>query len=69
MGACDSLLAGAGVWAMAGTSGLDPVAGASLGESLGEIPAGMMGGMIGGVVTGILLEIFGAHLEEHEQAV
>jgi len=25
--------------------------------------------MIGGVVTGILLEILGAHLEEHEQAV
>jgi len=25
--------------------------------------------MIGGGVTGILLEILGAHLEEHEQAV
>jgi hypothetical protein len=29
----------------------------------------LFGGMIGGVVTGILLEILGAHLEEHEQAV
>lgn len=60
---------GAGVWVMAGTTGLDPALSNGLEEVLGEIPSGLLGGLMGGAVTSILLEILGAHLEEHEQAV
>jgi hypothetical protein len=60
---------GASFWVMGGATGLGPNLGASLAGVLDEIPSGMIGGMIGGAVTSILLELLGAHLEDHEQAV
>ncbi len=60
---------GAGVWVMTGTTGMGLALSSGLEEALGEVPRGLFGGMIGGAVISILLEILGAHLEEHEQAV
>lgn len=62
---------GAGIWAMTGaTSGtLDATIGTGIGQVAQQVPSGLLGGMLGGALTGVLLEISGAHLEDHDQAV
>jgi hypothetical protein len=60
---------GASVWVMGGSTAASTLDGATkvaIGQVLSEVPLGFLGGMLGGAVTGLLLEIMGAHLEEHD---
>lgn len=62
---------GASIWVMGGATAiaLDAETKAAIGQVLQQVPSGFFGGMLGGAVTGILLEIAGAHLEDHDPAV
>jgi len=62
---------GASIWVMGGTTAmaLDAETKTAIGQVLQQVPSGFLGGMLGGAVTGILLELSGAHLEDHDQAV
>ncbi len=60
---------GSGVWVMTGATEMGLIFSKGLEEALSGVPSGLFGGMIGGAVISMLLELLGAHLEEHEQAV
>ena len=62
---------GASVWVMGGATAMALVGEtkSAIDQILHQVPSGFFGGMLGGGVTGILLEISGAHLEQHDQVV
>jgi hypothetical protein len=62
---------GASIWVMGGATAaaLDADTKVAFDQVLHQVPSGFLGGMLGGAVAGILLEMAGAHLEDHDQAV
>jgi hypothetical protein len=62
---------GASIWVVGGTTAmaLDLESKMAIDQVLQQVPSGFLGGMLGGAVAGVLLELAGAHLEDHDQAV
>jgi hypothetical protein len=61
---------GASIWVMGGAtaSALDGTSKLAIDQVLAQVPTGFLGGMLGGAITGVLLELMGAHLEDHDQS-